>query len=74
MEAASTKPEAAAAGRHRAEPQPDIALGVIVAPGLARDVTAKVASELADDLRAAGRTPFLLSSSDVGRFCDVQPR
>jgi hypothetical protein len=52
VDAASTKPEAAAADEHHAEPQPDIALGVIVAPGLARDVTAKVASELANDLRA----------------------
>ena len=52
VQAASTKPEAATADRHHAEPQPDIALGVIVAPGLARDVTAKVAGELADDLCA----------------------
>jgi hypothetical protein len=52
VEPASTKPEAAASGRQRAEPQPDIALGVIVAPGLARELTAKVAGELADDLRA----------------------
>ena len=56
MQAAPTKPEAAAADRHRAEPQPDIALGVIVAPGLARDVTRKVAGELADDLRALDRS------------------
>lgn len=34
------------------EPQPSIALGVVVAPGLARDATAKIAAELADDLRA----------------------
>ena len=47
-----TKPEAASADQHRAEPQPDIALGVIVAPGLARDVTAKIAGELAHDLEA----------------------
>ncbi len=52
MEAAPTKPEAASADQHRAEPQADIVLGVIVAPGLARDVTAKIASELAHDLEA----------------------
>ena len=52
MEAATTKPEAASAGQQRAGPQSDIALGVIVAPGLARDVTAKIASELAHDLEA----------------------
>ena len=52
MAAAPTKPEAASAGQQRAEPQAEIVLGVIVAPGLARDVTAKIASELADDLRA----------------------
>jgi hypothetical protein len=52
VEAAPTKPEAASADQHRAEPQADIVLGVIVAPGLARDVTAKIASELADDLQA----------------------
>ena len=52
MEAAPTKPEAACAGQQRAEPQADIVLGVIVAPGLARDVTAKIASELAHDLEA----------------------
>jgi hypothetical protein len=52
VEAASTKPEAASADHHPERPQPSIALGVIVAPGLARDVTAKIASELADDLRA----------------------
>ena len=52
MEATTTKPEAASAGQRRAEPQADIALGVIVAPGLARDVTAKIASELAHDLEA----------------------
>ena len=51
MEAAS-KPKAASADQHRAEPQADIVLGVIVAPGLARDVTAKIASELAHDLEA----------------------
>jgi hypothetical protein len=38
------KPEAASADQHPAKPQPDIVLGVIVAPGLARDVTAKIAS------------------------------
>jgi hypothetical protein len=47
-----TKVEAAAADQHHAQRLPDIAVGVIVAPGLARDLTAKVASELADDLRA----------------------
>ncbi len=52
MEAAPTKPEAASADQHRAEPQADIVLGVIVAPGLARDVTAKIASELGHDLEA----------------------
>jgi hypothetical protein len=52
VEAAPTKPEAASADEHRATPQPNIGLGVIVAPGLARDVTAKIASELADDLQA----------------------
>jgi hypothetical protein len=52
VEATTTKPEAASAGQQRAEPQADIALGVIVAPGLARDVTAKIASELAHDLQA----------------------
>ena len=51
MEAAS-KPAAASADRQRAEQQPNIALGMIVAPGLARDVTAKIASELAHDLEA----------------------
>jgi len=49
---AASKPKAASADRQRAEQQPDIALGVIVAPGLARDVTAKIASELAHDLEA----------------------
>ena len=52
MEAAPTKPEAASADQHRAEPQANIVLGVVVAPGLARDVTAKIASELAHDLEA----------------------
>jgi hypothetical protein len=52
VEAASTKPEAPSADHHPERPKPSIALGVIVAPGLARDVTAKIASELADDLRA----------------------
>jgi hypothetical protein len=52
VEAAPTKPEAASAGQQRAEPHADIVLGVIVAPGLARDVTAKIASELAHDLEA----------------------
>jgi hypothetical protein len=49
---AASKPKVASADRRRAEQQPDIALGVIVAPGLARDVTAKIASELAHDLEA----------------------
>jgi hypothetical protein len=49
---AASKPKAASADRRRAEQQPDIVLGVIVAPGLARDVTAKIASELAHDLEA----------------------
>jgi hypothetical protein len=52
VEAATTNPEAASAGQKRAEPQADIVLGVVVAPGLARDVTAKIASELAHDLEA----------------------
>jgi hypothetical protein len=52
VEAAPTKPEAASADQHRAEPQADVVLGVIVAPGLARDVTATIASELAHDLEA----------------------
>jgi hypothetical protein len=52
VEAATTKPEAASVGQQRAEPQSDIVLGVIVAPGLARDVTAKIARELAHDLEA----------------------
>jgi hypothetical protein len=52
VEAAPTKPEAASAGQQRAEPRADIVLGVIVAPGLARDVTAKIARELAHDLEA----------------------
>ena len=52
METAPQKPEAASAGQHREEEQPCVVLGVIVAPGLARDVTAKIAAELGDDLRA----------------------
>jgi hypothetical protein len=52
VEAAPTKPEAASADQHREEEQPCVVLGVIVAPGLARDVTAKIAAELGDDLRA----------------------
>ena len=52
MEAAPQKPEAASADQHREEEQPCVVLGVIVAPGLARDVTAKIAAELGDDLRA----------------------
>jgi hypothetical protein len=51
-EAASTEPEGASADWPRAKPQPDIGLGVIVAPGLARDVTAKISGDLAHDLRA----------------------
>jgi hypothetical protein len=50
--AAPTKPETASADHHGAEPQADIVLGVVVAPGLARDVTAKIASDLAHDLEA----------------------
>ena len=52
METAPQKPEAASADQHREEEQPCVVLGVIVAPGLARDVTAKIAAELGDDLRA----------------------
>src|SRR5205814_7823560 len=52
VETAPQKPEAASAGQHREEEQPCVVLGVIVAPGLARDVTAKIAAELGDDLRA----------------------
>ncbi len=52
METAPQKPEAASAAQHREEDQPCVVLGVIVAPGLARDVTAKIAAELGDDLRA----------------------
>jgi hypothetical protein len=51
VEAAPTKPEGGSADQRRA-PQADIVLGVIVAPGLARDVTATIASELAHDLEA----------------------
>jgi hypothetical protein len=50
--AAPTKPAAASADHHPAEPRGDIALGVIVAPGLARDVTAKIVGDLAHDLKA----------------------
>ncbi|HEX4519715.1 MAG TPA: hypothetical protein VH063_09070 [Gaiellaceae bacterium] len=52
METAPQKPEAASADQHREEEQPCVVLGVIVAPGFARDVTAKIAAELGDDLRA----------------------
>ena len=52
METAPQKPEAASADQHREEEQSCVVLGVIVAPGLARDVTAKIAAELGDDLRA----------------------
>ena len=52
METAPQKPEAASADQHREEAQPCVVLGVIVAPRLARDVTAKIAAELGDDLRA----------------------
>jgi hypothetical protein len=52
VEAAPKKPEAASADQHREAAQPCVVLGVIVAPGLARDVTAKIATELGDDLRA----------------------
>jgi hypothetical protein len=37
----------------RAGAPPCIVLGVVVAPGLARDVTAKIAADLADDLRGS---------------------
>jgi len=52
VETAPQKPEAASADQHREEAQPCVVLGVIVAPRLARDVTAKIAAELGDDLRA----------------------
>jgi hypothetical protein len=52
VEAAPTKPEATSADQHREEAQACVVLGVIVAPGLARDITAKIAAELGDDLRA----------------------
>ena len=52
METAPQKPEAASADQHREEAQPCVVLGVIVAPRLAHDVTAKIAAELGDDLRA----------------------
>lgn len=44
--------EAPVADEDSATAQPSIVLGVVVAPGLARDVTAKIAAELADDLVA----------------------
>jgi len=46
--------EPAATGRRdeRAENRPRAVLGVIVAPGLAHDVTSRIASELLQDLRA----------------------
>ena len=53
MGAAPTKAEAAPTERHGETPQPRVVLGVVVAPGLAQDVTAKIAAELAADLRAA---------------------
>jgi len=52
VETAPQKPEAASADQHREEAQPCVVLGVIVAPRLAHDVTAKIAAELGDDLRA----------------------
>jgi hypothetical protein len=51
--AAPTKAEAAPAEGSRETPRPRVVLGVVVAPGLARDITAKIAAELAADLRAA---------------------
>jgi hypothetical protein len=51
--AAPTKAEAAPTEPHRETPQPRVVLGVVVAPGLAQDVTSKIAAELAADLRAA---------------------
>jgi hypothetical protein len=50
VESASTITEASSADEHREERQPSISLGVIVAPGLAREVTAKIAGDLGDDL------------------------
>ncbi|HEY7198324.1 MAG TPA: hypothetical protein VH306_14180, partial [Gaiellaceae bacterium] len=52
MAAAPTKPEAASADQHPAEPQGDVVLGVVVAPGLARDVAAKIVGDLDHDLEA----------------------
>jgi hypothetical protein len=51
VEAASTKPEAASADRHGEGARALRRLDVIVPPGLARDVAAKIASELEDDFR-----------------------
>lgn len=45
-----TADEAPVADQASATAEPPVVLGVIVAPGLARDVTAKIAAELADDL------------------------
>ena len=53
MGAAPTKAEAAPPERNRERLQPRVVLGLVVAPGLAEDVTAKIAAELAADLRAA---------------------
>jgi hypothetical protein len=44
--------EAPVAEEDSATARPSIVLGLVVAPGLARDLTAKVAAELADDLVA----------------------
>lgn len=47
-----TAEEAPVADEASATTEPPVVLGVVVAPGLARDVTAKFAAELADDLLA----------------------
>jgi hypothetical protein len=44
--------QAPVADEDSATAQPSVVLGVVVAPGLARDVTAKVVAEVADDLIA----------------------
>jgi hypothetical protein len=44
--------KAPVADEDSATAQPSVVLGVVVAPGLARDVTAKIAAQLADDLVA----------------------
>ena len=52
VETASTKPKAASADQHREEAQPCIVLGVIVAPGLARESPPGSPPSSAHDLRA----------------------